>query len=191
MITKKYIFIVFHLMMIHLLFAEVPTKKPICWVDLGLTKLIWQPKYILGINYNLKQNNFIGVQFYQYREPTVGGIIFEDEIPNRVKESTTFMFTYGYHVNPKNTFFKIIPSIGIGSTSGLFRTNNLISNNWSKNYEEIPFSGLSLSPQINFLLHNKWGGLGLVFSLHNTFTNLGNTYSSGDFAFKICFGNMK
>ena len=31
-------------------------------------------------------------------------------------------FNYGYHLNPKNQFFKIIPSIGIGSTSGLFKT---------------------------------------------------------------------
>ncbi|MBJ7428860.1 MAG: hypothetical protein JHD28_07885 [Bacteroidia bacterium] len=179
-----------------LLFAQIEPKNPVFWGNLGITQLIYETKYVFGANYQIKPKHVIGFEFYQFGELEEGGIIFGDEIPNRVRESTTLKLIYGYCINPKNQFFKIIPSIGIGSTSGLFRNNNLISNSWGKNYEEIKFSGMSISPQIDLILHNKWLGIGLIISNNNTFEPTGyflenwKTYSSIDFAFKICIGNL-
>lgn len=179
------------------LYGQKTTTKPLYWGHLGLTKIIWEPKYVAGVNYQFMPNHIIGFECYQFGELEEGGIIFDDEIPNRVKESTTLKLTYGYHVNPKNKFLKIIPSIGIGSTSGLFRNNNLISNSWGKNYEEIQFSGISISPQIDLILHNKWLGIGFIISNNNTFEPTGlflerwKTFSTLDFAFKICIGKFK
>lgn len=176
--------------------AQSPIKKPIYWGNLGITKLIWKTKYVFGANYQIKPKHVIGFELYQFGELEEGGIIFDDEIPNRVKESNTFKITYGYQINSKNKFFKIIPSLGIGSTSGLFRNNNLISNSWGKDYEEIQFSGISISPQIDLILHNKWLGIGLIISNNNTFQPTGyflenwKTYSSLDFAFKLCIGKL-
>lgn len=180
-----------------LLFAQTEPKNQVFWGNLGITKLIWQIKYVFGANYQIKPKHVIGFELYQFGELEEGGIIFDDEIPNRVRESTTLKFTYGYHINSKNQFLKIIPSIGIGFTSGLFRNNNLISNNWGKNYEEITFSGMSISPQIDLILHNKWLGIGLIISNNNTFEPTGyfienwKTYSSIDFAFKVCIGKFR
>lgn len=116
------------------------------------------------------------------------------------------MLTYGHQINPKNSYFKIIPSIGVGQTFGLYRTDKLIPNTSSgspwlnfsnKNYEEVSFSGVSISPQIDFILHHKWIGFGLVVININTFEPTGNfldswkTYSSIDFAFKLCIGNFR
>jgi len=156
-----------------LLFAQIEPKNPVFWGNLGITQLIYETKYVFGANYQIKPKHVIGFEFYQFGELEEGGIIFGDEIPNRVRESTTLKLTYGYCINPKNQFFKIIPSIGIGSTSGLFRNNNLISNSWGKNYEEIKFSGMSISPQIDLILHNKWLGIGLIISNNNTFEPTG------------------
>jgi len=156
----------------------------------------------LGVNYNLEKNHFIGAEFYQFGELVQGGIIFEDEIPNRVKASNTLKFIYGYSLNLKSSNFKIIPAIGLGATSGIYRTNELSPDynpgkSWYKSYVNTSFSGISISPQIDFIFHTSWGGIGLVVTHNTTFQSsaylFGNwkTSSANDFALKICFGKMR
>lgn len=184
--------------------AQTPNQKPIYWVNFGISKLFWQTKYLYGGNYQIAPNHIIGFEIYNYGEQEEGGI-FSDEIPNRIKESATFKLTYGYQINPKSNYFKIIPSIGIGQTFGLYRTDKLMPNTssgspWfnfsSKDFEEVPFSGVSISPQIDLILHNKWLGIGIIISNNNTFEPIGfflerwKTFSTLDFAFKLCVGKL-
>ncbi len=178
--------------------AQTPAQKPIYWVNIGISKLLWQTKYLYGGNYQIEPNHIIGFEIYNYGEEEGG--IFSDEIPNRVKESATFKLTYGYQIPLKSNHLKIIPSIGFGQTFGLYRTDKLMPNTspgspWfnfsSIDYEEVSFSGVSLTPQLDIIINNSWGGFGIVLINNNTFSDLGKTFSTNNIAFKICVGKLK
>lgn len=107
---------------------------------------------------------------------------------------------YGYQIPLKSNHIKIIPNIGFGYTQGLFRTNELDMSGSSSslglnfngsNYIETPFSGVSFSPQLDFIIYDKWFGAGLVMTHNATFAGYGKTYSTNNIAFKICIGKFK
>ncbi len=184
------------------LFSQTVTQKPIYWGSVGFTKLLWQTKYVYGINYQVASNHILGFEIYQYGELEEGGIIFADETPNKVQQSNTTKISYGYKIPIKSNHLKIIPSIGFGQTFGMYRTDKLAPSTSSRSgwfnisignidYIETPFSGVSLTPQLDVIIHNSWGGFGIVLINNNTFSDLGKTLSTNNFAFKICLGNFR
>lgn len=168
------------------------------WIYVGITHIIWETGYFAGGKFQADKHNVFGIESYEFGELKQGGIIFQDQIPNRVVQSFTTNLNYGYCINFESNFFKLIPTLGIGYTTGTWRTDEELNTGgaggWfnfsTKSYHEIPFSGISVSPQIDLIFHTSWGGIGLMLT-HNTTFFVGNNYSSNDFSFHICMGKMR
>lgn len=191
--------IIFLLLQNKILLAQTLTQKPIYWVNFGITKLFFDPKFLIGVNYNFKPDQIIGLEYYQFGGKEDEGF-FRKEIPNQISETSTIKLSYGYQIPLKSKIIKIIPNLGFGYTQGLFRTNELDMSGSSSslglnfngpNYIETPFSGVSFSPQLDFIIHNKWFGAGIVLTHNATFAQDGKTFSTSDFAFKICIGKFR
>lgn len=182
-----------------LLFAQTEPKNQVFWVNLGITKLFFEPKFLIGLNYNFKPDQIIGLEYYQFGGSEGEGF-FRKEIPNQISETSTIKLSYGYQIPLKSKIIKIIPNIGFGYTHGLFRTNELDMSGSSSlfslnfngpNYIETPFSGVSFSPQLDFMIYDKWFGVGILLTHNATFAEYGKTFSTNNIAFKICIGKFK
>jgi hypothetical protein len=184
------------------LLGQTATQEPIYWGNVGFTKLLWQAKYVYGVNYQIASKHVIGFEILEYGEQEEGGIIFADETPNKVQKSNTTKLSYGYKIPLKSKHLKIIPSIGFGQTFGMYRTDKLAPSTSSGSgwfnisignidYIEIPFSGVSITPQLDIMIHNNWGGFGIALINNNTFSDLGKTLSTNNFALKVCIGKFR
>ncbi|MFI5222238.1 MAG: hypothetical protein ACHQK8_07930 [Bacteroidia bacterium] len=177
---------------------RINIKNDQIWGYAGITHLREGSGYFVGGKFQDNKNNIFGVEYYQFGETPEGGI-FTHQTPNQIVHSITANLNYGYCINFETNFIKLIPILGVGYTIGSWRTDEQISGgggggSWfsfgGPTYIEVPFSGVSVSPQIDLIFNTSWGGIGLMLT-HNTTFFIGNNYSSNDFAFHICIGKMR
>lgn len=158
--------------------------------SIGITQVSFNAGFLADIAYQ-KGNTIYALKYKKYVEPL--DEFFKSEEPNVVTFIRFYEAELGYSFTlDKMEIFTFIPAVGFGFYQGEWRTSERLLiggsgflNISTKDYKEIPISGIAITPQMEVMARGNFAGVGLGCTFN--FVSLEHPYNTANFFLRVIF----